>query len=162
MCIFTKIRLEKKAEGLDSWEAALAGVHPVHSSLAYLLIIAVAVYYQLQSLWSSQLYHSLHLLRETMRTTTLSESILGANSLPSLFPKPPKFSLSTCLLSLEPRSKNHSSKLSLRNPTFNSSRWWFLYEFGHVDSNKSIRTMSLINTQKCRSLYSAKSITSYF
>ncbi|KAL5551888.1 hypothetical protein UlMin_002064 [Ulmus minor] len=59
-----------------------------------------------------------------MRTITLPESVWKAHSLPSLFPKPPpKPFLSCYLLSLKSRSKNCSSKLSLRNPSFVSSRY---------------------------------------
>ncbi|XP_015896517.3 GDT1-like protein 1, chloroplastic isoform X2 [Ziziphus jujuba] len=60
-----------------------------------------------------------------MGTTSLYESVMGAHSLPRLFPKPPKQPLLTgCLFSLKSRSKFFTSKLSLRNPTLISSRYF--------------------------------------
>lgn len=60
---------------------------------------------------------------DRMRSITLSESVLGAYSLPSPFPKPLKPSSSSCyLLPFKLRSKKLTSKLSLPNPSFVSSR----------------------------------------
>ena len=59
-----------------------------------------------------------------MRSITLSRgSVFGAQSLPSLFPKPPKPLLTCYLLSLKSHSKTQSSKLFLHNPSAIFSRW---------------------------------------
>ncbi|XP_021820509.1 protein PAM71, chloroplastic [Prunus avium] len=96
-----------------------------------------------------------------MRSITLSESVLGAYSLPSPFPKPLKPSSSSCyLLPFKLRSKKLTSKLSLPNPSFVSSRYsckwnantceeWFrrlLQTSGNLDDLE----LHYLNYEKCR------------
>ncbi|KAF3448643.1 hypothetical protein FNV43_RR09356 [Rhamnella rubrinervis] len=97
-----------------------------------------------------------------MRTTTLSESVLGAHSLPSLLPKPPNPLLTCCLFSLKSRSKNYTSKLSLRNPSFipsgYSSQWcaniceeWsgrFLKASENSDGHQELRYLNYKNCKE--------------